>query len=75
MDGTESLLVRLKAAGVEMHAFSNYPVWYRLVEEKLLLSRFLEWSFVSCHMVGRRGSRLNAHTSCPETECSHVGSI
>jgi FMN phosphatase YigB (HAD superfamily) len=31
-----------------MHAFSNYPVWYQLIEERLSLSRFLDWTFVSC---------------------------
>ena len=31
-----------------MHAFSNYPIWYQMIEERLGLSRFIEWSFVSC---------------------------
>lgn len=47
MPGMESLLKRLRPHGVEMHAFSNYPVWYRLIEEALGLSDYLEWSFVS----------------------------
>ena len=31
-----------------MHALSNYPCWYRLIEERLQLSRYVAWSFVSC---------------------------
>ncbi len=36
------------AQGYNMHAMSNYPAWWRLVEERLRLSRFLRWTFVSC---------------------------
>ena len=48
LDGIEELLRELRARGHEMHALSNYPVWYRWIEERLALSRFLSWSFVSC---------------------------
>jgi HAD superfamily hydrolase (TIGR01509 family) len=48
LDGMEALMAELHAAGHEMHALSNYPAWWELIEEKLQLSRFLEWSFVSC---------------------------
>ena len=48
LPGIEALLGELLAAGVEMHALSNYPVWWRLIEAKLELSRFMQWSFVSC---------------------------
>jgi HAD superfamily hydrolase (TIGR01509 family) len=48
IDGMQDLLVDLKAAGCEMHALSNYPAWYQLIDEKLQLSRFLDWTFVSC---------------------------
>ncbi len=48
LDGMETLLTRLHAAGYEMHALSNYPVWYQIIEEKLRLSRFMDWTFVSC---------------------------
>ncbi|MDY7092354.1 MAG: HAD family phosphatase [Acidobacteriota bacterium] len=48
IDGMEELLAELVAEGFEAHALSNYPVWYRLIEEKLRLSRYLAWSFVSC---------------------------
>ena len=48
VDRMEALLVDLKRGGIEMHAMSNYPAWYRVIEEKLGLSRFLRWTFVSC---------------------------
>ena len=48
LDGMGDLVAELKANGYELHALSNYPLWYELIEEKLQLSRFLHWSFVSC---------------------------
>jgi hypothetical protein len=48
LDGIEPLLARLKAAGVPMHACSNYPVWWRNVEASTRLGRWIEWTFVSC---------------------------
>ena len=48
IDGMQELLVELSQAGVEMHALSNYPVLYRLIDEKLGLSRWVKFSFVSC---------------------------
>lgn len=48
IDGVEDLLVRLAIRGVDMHALSNYPAWYLLIEEKLTLSRYVPWTFVSC---------------------------
>ena len=48
LPGIEELLAELRGADLNMHAFSNYPVWYRLIEERLSLSRFLDWTFVSC---------------------------
>lgn len=53
MDGVEALLAHLGAAGYRIHALSNYSVWYRLIEDKLGLSRYLSWSFVSC-LTGHR---------------------
>jgi HAD superfamily hydrolase (TIGR01509 family) len=50
VEGMEGLLAELNARGVEIHAFSNYGPWYRMIEDKLELSRFLAWSFVSCCM-------------------------
>ncbi|MCP4871640.1 MAG: HAD-IA family hydrolase [Proteobacteria bacterium] len=48
IEGMESLLSDLKEAGVAMHALSNYPRWFEMIEARLELSRFLEWTFVSC---------------------------
>lgn len=48
LDGIEPLLSRLEDAGYEMHTFSNYPCWYRMIEEKLGISRYAPWTFVSC---------------------------
>jgi HAD superfamily hydrolase (TIGR01509 family) len=48
MDGMQELLAELRDAGFSMHALSNYPEWYRLIEERLGLSRYIAWSFVSC---------------------------
>lgn len=48
MDGVEPLLAELKASGYPMYALSNYSCWYTLIEEKLALSRYLAWDFVSC---------------------------
>ena len=48
LDGMQQLLSDLKAAGHRMYALSNYPVWYQLIEQRLHLSRYLDWSFVSC---------------------------
>lgn len=50
LDGIEALLDDLSARGAAMHLFSNYPCWYRLIEDKLKLSRWATWSFVSCEM-------------------------
>ena len=48
LPGLEELLAELRAAESDMHAFSNYPVWYQFIEERLRPSRFLDWTFVSC---------------------------
>lgn len=48
LHGVEPLLADLTAAGVELHALSNYPTWYRLIEESVGLSRYVRWTFVSC---------------------------
>ena len=41
MKGEEHVrrLVELHEAGRSMHAFSNYPIWYNMIEERLALSR------------------------------------
>jgi HAD superfamily hydrolase (TIGR01509 family) len=48
VDGAEQLLISLCRQGFEIHAFSNYPIWYRTIEARLRLSRYLHWTFVSC---------------------------
>lgn len=54
IDGIEPLLAELAARGVEMHALSNYPEWYRWIEERLQVSRYVSWSFVSCDTALRK---------------------
>jgi HAD superfamily hydrolase (TIGR01509 family) len=48
IDGAEQLLASLCRQGFEIHALSNYPIWYRTIEDQLKLSRYLNWTFVSC---------------------------
>jgi FMN hydrolase / 5-amino-6-(5-phospho-D-ribitylamino)uracil phosphatase len=48
IEGVESVLQALAARGVDMHALSNYPEWYTWIEERVGLSRYVRWSFVSC---------------------------
>jgi FMN phosphatase YigB (HAD superfamily) len=48
LPGIEELLGELRDAGVAMHALSNYPPWYSLIEERLGLSRWVPWTYVSC---------------------------
>jgi HAD superfamily hydrolase (TIGR01509 family) len=57
LDGMQQLLADLKHAGHAMYALSNYPVWYEMIEEKLRLSRYLRWSFVSCRTGVRKPDR------------------
>ncbi len=54
LDGTEAILGELAERGHELHLLSNYPEWYRLIEDKLRLSRYADWSFVSCDMGVRK---------------------
>lgn len=64
LPGMPELLKQLQGQGIEMHVISNYPEWYRLVEDKLQLSQYLPWTFISCtgpmkvrrHAVFRRHS-------------------
>ena len=57
LDGMESLLADLNQAGYSLHALSNYSLWYRIIEERLKLSRYLEWTFVSCQTGVRKPDR------------------
>jgi FMN hydrolase / 5-amino-6-(5-phospho-D-ribitylamino)uracil phosphatase len=60
LDGVEDLLAELKAKGVPMYALSNYSSWYQLIDDKLGLSRFIDWRFVSC-LTGRRKPEREAY--------------
>ena len=66
VDGMEQLVADLKSAGHEIHALSNYSLWYELIEESLNLSRFLSWTFVSCH-TGVRKPDPQAYLGAAET--------
>lgn len=57
LPGCEELLKHLHAEGCELHAFSNYPVWYTMIEDKLQLSRYLQWSLVSANTGYRKPAR------------------
>ncbi|CAO2148737.1 unnamed protein product [Urochloa humidicola] len=56
IDGIEDILCCLKKNNYEMHAFTNYPVWYQLIEDKLKLSKYLSWTFCSCRTGKRKPS-------------------
>lgn len=49
MPDIEEILSSLHANGVAMYALSNYSPWYQIIEDKLRISRFVGWDFVSCH--------------------------
>ncbi|XAR71160.1 Soluble epoxide hydrolase [Bertholletia excelsa] len=53
IEGIEGLLDALKQNNYEMHAFTNYPIWYEIIEDKLKLSTYISWSFCSC-FTGKR---------------------
>lgn len=53
LDGVEELLHELKQNNYEMHAFTNYPIWYETIEDKLKISTYLSWTFCSC-VIGKR---------------------
>ncbi|ONK77755.1 uncharacterized protein A4U43_C02F10200 [Asparagus officinalis] len=59
IDGMENLLHCLKQNNYEVHAFTNYPIWYTMIEEKLKLSNYLSWTFCSCKM-GKRKPALDS---------------
>lgn len=77
LDGVEELLGELKAKNIPMYALSNYSPWYLLIEEKLKLSRFLDWRFVSC-LTGHRKPEPEAYLgparalNVPTSECVFV---
>ncbi|XP_010430065.1 PREDICTED: uncharacterized protein LOC104714407 isoform X2 [Camelina sativa] len=53
LDGMQELLQNLSAHNFEIHAFTNYPIWYNMIEDKLKLSAYLSWTFCSCN-AGKR---------------------
>lgn len=71
LDGMEVLLQRLAASGAQVHAFSNYPAWWQMIEDKLRVSRYMEWTFVSCQGP-LRGMRKPATDSFAAV-VSHLG--
>ncbi|GJQ10529.1 hypothetical protein GpartN1_g2320.t1 [Galdieria partita] len=56
MDGIEMILKALQEGEgtIQLHVLSNYPPLYRMIEEKLELSKYLQWSFVSCDIGFRK---------------------
>ena len=48
LDGMEDILAELQTSAVPMHCLSNYPRWFEVIEERLRLTRYLPWTFVSC---------------------------
>ena len=50
---------------------SNYPSWWRLIEGKLSLSRYLRWTFLSCEgpMRGLRKPAPEAYAAA----AAHLG--
>lgn len=80
IEGMEDLLRDLGGAGTAMHALSNYPCWWEMIEEKLGLSRLLPWTFVSCRTGLRKPAeeafRLAARTlGLPPTSCVFVDDV
>jgi HAD superfamily hydrolase (TIGR01509 family) len=48
LEGMEQLARELHHRGYQMHALSNYSTWYEIIEDKLQVSRYVAWTFVSC---------------------------
>lgn len=71
IEGMEELLLDLKKSGVELHIITNYPVWYKRIEAKLGVSRFLPWSFVSCE--GPMKGLRKPEAKCYEAVAAHLG--
>lgn len=71
------LLRDLRRAGHELHTLSNYPVWYQMIEEKLQISSYINWSFVSCH-TGQRKPEPEAYRhalttlGCGPSQCYFI---
>ena len=65
LPGMKELATELRAAGVQMAAFSNYPApWAPLVEESVQLSELVPWAFVSGEAGVRKPSPEAFHAAC-----------
>ena len=65
LEGTEELLHNLHKFGYEIHALSNYGVWYEEIEARLTLSQYMNWTFVSCK-TGLRKPDPQAYLRCAQ---------
>jgi len=65
-EGMEALQRELHARSVPMHALSNYPTWYELIEERLGLSRYVALSFISCRTGVRKPAAEAFQRACAE---------
>ena len=66
LPGMQKLLGQLVDQKYQLHAMSNYSIWYQMIEDKLNISRYLQWSFVSCH-TGYRKPDPNAYRHAAST--------
>jgi len=54
MDGMEALLGDARAAGLELHVASNYPVWIEELRERFGLDELFDGVWASCHLGVRK---------------------
>ena len=54
LPGMQELVAELRGKGHSMHTLSNYPEWYEMIESRLEVARFVDWTFVSCLMALRK---------------------
>ena len=66
LPGILALLEALRGAGRRAHVLSNSQIWYRELDVRLGLRRYLEWSFVSCE-TGRRKPEPAAYLEAAAT--------
>jgi len=71
IEGMEPLLKTLSDAGYEVHACSNYPIWYKYIEEKLEISKYLDWTYISCE--GPMKGFRKPSAQCFQTVLKHSG--
>jgi HAD superfamily hydrolase (TIGR01509 family) len=64
--GMQALLEDLAEAGVNMHALSNYPIWWKIIDEKLDVRQYLDWTFVSAR-TGFRKPEAEAYLTAART--------